>query len=265
MEQQKAAAVGALLKHWRGVRNMSQLDLAARAGVSARHVSFVESGRSKASREMLHLLAEALDVPLRERNALLSAAGFASAYTESSLDAQDLATVRRALVKLLERFDPYPCVVLDRHWNVTLANDGALALLGSLLTSEELATLQPLNAARLLFAPAVRPKVKNWHAAGGAFIQRLHREALAGDGAARALVDEILAMPGVPASFHSPDLDRPTLPVLPLELVRGDQVLRFFTTITTLGTPLDVTLQELRIETYVPMDEATERALRSPS
>jgi transcriptional regulator with XRE-family HTH domain len=255
--------VGALLKHWRGVRSMSQLELASRAGVSSRHVSFVESGRSRASREMIHLLAEALDVPLRERNALLSAAGFTAAYTENALDAEDMATVRRALVSLLDRLEPFPGVVLDRHWNVQLANKGALGLLGVLLTPEELMQLQPLNAAMLVFQPFVRPKVKNWNAVAGDFVQRLHREALSGDAGSKELLDRILALPDVPKTFSKPDLDRVSLPVLPLELVHGDRVLRFFTTITTLGTPLDVTLQELRIETYVPMDEGTEEILRS--
>ena len=254
--------VGALLKHWRGVRSMSQLELAHRAGVSTRHVSFVESGRSRASREMIHLLAEALDVPLRERNALLSAAGFAAAYTENALDTEDMATVRRALVSLLDRLDPFPGVVLDRHWNVQLANKGALGLLGVLLTPEELATLYPLNAAMLVFQPCVRPKVKNWNAVAGDFVQRLHREALSGDDGSKHLLERILALPDVPKNFARADLDRVSLPVLPLELVHGDVVLRFFTTITTLGTPLDVTLQELRIETYVPMDETTESLLR---
>ena len=255
--------VGTLLKHWRGVRSMSQLELAHRAGVSTRHVSFVESGRSRASREMIHLLAEALDVPLRERNALLSAAGFAAAYTENALDTEDMATVRRALLSLLERLEPFPGVVLDRHWNVQLANKGAYGLLGLLLTPDEVASLQPLNAAMLVFQPCVRPKVKNWNAVAGDFIQRLHREALSGDEGSRVLLTNILALPDVPRSFKVPDLDRVSLPVLPLELVHGDGVLRFFTTITTLGTPLDVTLQELRIETYVPMDENTENALRA--
>ncbi len=255
--------VGTLLKHWRTVRNLSQLELASRAGVSTRHLSFVESGRSRASRDMLHILAEALDVPLRERNALLGAAGFASGYRETDLNEQDLESVKRALDAMLEKLDPYPCVLLDRHWNVRNANAGALRLLSALLDPSELAALQPLNAARLLFLPVFRPRVKNWDVAAGAFVHRLHREALSGDAAAKQLVDEILAMPGVPRAFATPDLDRPTLPVLPLELARGDVVFKLFTTITTLGTPLDVTLQELRIETYFPMDAATDAQLRA--
>lgn len=173
-----------------------------------------------------------------------------------------MTTVRRALVSLLDRLDPFPGVVLDRHWNVQLANRGALNLLGILLTPDELVQVQPLNAAMLVFLPFVRPKVKNWHAVAGDFVQRLHREALSGDEGSRELLDRILALPDVPRTFSVPDLDRVSLPVLPLELVHGDRVLRFFTTITTLGTPLDVTLHELRIETYVPMDEGTEGVLR---
>lgn len=263
IEEAKGSACGALLKHWRGVRSMSQLDLAIRAGVSAKHLSFVESGRARASRDMLHLLADALDIPLRERNALLSAGGFAQAYRESPLDAADLEPIRRMLGLMLERLEPYPCTVIDRHWNVVMSNEGAVRLLASLLPPEEIAALSPLNAARLLFRPAMRASVVNWDAAAGAFIQRLHREALTGDEASRALVDELLSAPAVPRGFRVVDLDRPALPVLPLELARGDERLRLFTTITTLGTPLDVTVQELRIETYFPADDATDRALRN--
>lgn len=212
---------------------------------------------------MIHVLAEALDVPLRERNALLTAAGFASAYAETALDAEGMATVRRALVALLDRLDPFPGVVLDRHWNVQLANQGALRLLGILLTKGELATVQPLNMATLLFQPNVRSKVQNWQHVAGEVVQRLHREALSGDDGSRALLDRLLALPDVPRAFARADLDRIALPVLPLELVADGAVLRFFTTLTTVGTPLDVTLQELRIETYVPMDEATQSRLRS--
>jgi transcriptional regulator with XRE-family HTH domain len=255
--------VGTLLKHWRTVRNLSQLELASRAGVSTRHISFVESGRSRASREMLNVLAEALDVPLRERNALLGAAGFASGFRESDLTENDLLSVKRALDTMLEKLDPYPCTLLDRHWNVRNTNAGAVRLLSALLSPDELMAIQPLNAARLLFLPVFRPRVRNWEAAAGAFVQRLHREAFAGDPVARSLVDEITSMPGVPRSFAIPDLERPALPVLPLELVRGDVTFRLFTTITTLGTPLDVTLQELRIESYFPVDEETDRRLRA--
>jgi transcriptional regulator with XRE-family HTH domain len=255
--------VGDHLRHWRTVRGMSQLELGMRAGVSTRHLSFVESGRANASREMLELLADALDVPLRERNALLGAAGFAQAYPESSLEGEDLAAVRRALSSMLERLDPYPCIVIDRHWNVTLANGGAMRLLSAILAPDELAQLQPLNAARLLFHPVMRPRVANWEAAAGAFVQRLHREALSGDPSSRALLDEVVSMPGVPKRWRMADLDRVSLPVIPVELVRGDVRFRLFTTLTTLGTPLDVTLQELRIETYFPADDATDAALRA--
>jgi transcriptional regulator with XRE-family HTH domain len=260
--RERGTACGALLRQ-RTVRGLSQLDLSTRAGVSARHLSFVESGRARASRDMLHVLAEALDIPLRERNALLSAAGFASGYRESALEGEDLATVRRALSTMLERLEPYPCTLLDRHWNVMQANVGATKLLLALLGAERLSAMQPLNAARLLFHPFVRPLVVAWEETAGAFVHRLHREALAGDAIAQSLVDELLALPGVPRRWQVPDLERPTLPVLPLKLLLGDVRLSLFTTITTLGTPLDVTLQELRIETYFPSDAATEIALRS--
>jgi len=198
--------VGDQLRHWRSVRGLSQLELGMRAGVSTRHLSFVESGRANASREMLHVLADALDVPLRERNALLGAAGFAQPYRESELDGADLAAVRRALSSMLDRLDPYPCIVLDRHWNVTLANGGALRMLAALLSPDELAQLQPLNAARLLFHPVMRPRVANWEVAAGSFVQRLHREALSGDIGSRALLDEVCSMPDVPKRWRVADL-----------------------------------------------------------
>ncbi len=252
---------GAVLRHWRSVRGLSQLQLSIAAGVSTRHLSFVESGRSKASREMLLILAQALDIPLREQNALLHSGGFAEPYAKSSLDSRDLDAVQRALRFVLERSEPNPCIVVDRHWNVLQTNSSALRLLGWLLEPSDLAALQPLNAARFLFSDALRPFIMNWHDAAASFIQRLHREALSGDPKSAELVKAALASPGVPADWRVPNLERVTLPFVPLVLEKKGTRVSLFTTITTLGTPLDVTLQELRIESYFPVDDASARAL----
>jgi transcriptional regulator with XRE-family HTH domain len=251
---------GTLLKRWRDIRDVSQLELATDAGVSARHLSFIESGRSKPSREMLLTLADALDVPLRERNALLNAAGFAPQYRESGLDSQALAPVLRSLETVLERMDPYPCVVMNRTWEVLRANQAAMRLFAVFLPPE--LAEPPLNLVRLLFEPRLRAMIGNWEQIAPAFAQQLHREVLAGDAEARALLDEVLSQPGVPQQWRSVDLEASLPAVVPLKLEKEGLALSLFTLVSTLGTPLDVTLQELRIETYVPMDEATEAALR---
>lgn len=252
---------GAVLRHWRSVRGLSQLELSIAAGVSTRHLSFIESGRSKPSREMLLLLAQALDIPLREQNTLLHAAGFAEPWRASSFDSRDLDPVRRALDLVLQRSEPNPCVVVDRHWNVLQTNNAALRLLGWLIDPNDLAAIQPLNASRLLFSSALRPHIENWHDAAASFIQRLHREAMSGDPKSAELLRDALAAPGVPSDWRVPNLERVTLPFVPLVLSKNGTRISLFTTITSLGTPLDVTLQELRIESYLPSDDASAQAL----
>jgi transcriptional regulator with XRE-family HTH domain len=258
------AAFGALLRHWRGRRRISQLDLALEAGVSSRHVSFIETGRAQPSREMVLLLARSLDLPLRDRNALLSAAGYAPMYRETALDSPAMAQVRRALDLILRQQEPYPAIVVDRHWNVRQGNE-ASARLGALLVAPEAAELGPPNAMRLAFHPrGFRPYIANWDAAAAAMIQWLHRDAVSGLGGAetRRLLEELLGYPGVPRHWHTLDLDASTAPFLSVEFRKDDLELRFFTTLTSLGTPHDITLQELRIECFFPADEATEAAAR---
>lgn len=240
---------------------MSQLDLAGRAGVSARHVSFVESGRAKPSRDMLLVLAEALDVPLRDRNALLEAGGFARVYRETPIDDPVLAGVLSSLEAVIEQTNPFPAVVLDASWVVLRANRAAATLLAMFVPAEILSAGTP-NLARLLYSPALRPRIANWPEIGPAFLQRLHREALAGSAATRAIVDDLLAQPDVPERWKHPDPAAAISPVIPLVLEKDGVKLELFTLLSTLGTPVDVTLQELRIETYLPMNAATADALR---
>jgi transcriptional regulator with XRE-family HTH domain len=250
-----ASPVGALLQHWRRERRMSQLVLSSEAGVTQRHVSFVESGRANPSREMVLTLARALDVPLRERNQMLLAAGYAPHYRETGLDADSMAAVRAALDRVLEHHEPYPAVVMDRHWNVLEANRAAAGMFAFLLDEPP---LDPPNIVRLMFT-ALRPHVANWHDTGEALVQRVHREAVGGvpDPRTTGLLDEVLALPGVPAAWRRPDFATTPLPVLPVRFAKAGAEASYFSLVTTVGTPQDVTLQEIRLESFFPADAAT--------
>ena len=256
---------GTLLKHWRLARRMSQLALALEAEISARHLSFLETGRALPSRDIVLLLATMLDVPLRERNALLIAAGYAPVYQERSLAAPELAQVQRALDFILQRQEPYPGLVLDQHWNVVLQNQGAARVFQYFLAPDASGISGRPNAMRLTFHPqGLRPWITNWDAMASQLIQRLHHEvarALPGDDAAALLV-ELLSYPGVPQHWRTPNLAVVTAPLLPLELCKGGIRMSFFTTIATLGTPQDITLEELRIESFFPVDQETEDAVQ---
>ena len=268
MEKTRAAALhgfGDLLRQWRTRRRLSQLDLAGEAGISARHLSFVETGRAQPSREMVLLLSRALDVPLRNRNDLLTAAGYAAMYRESGFEAPAMAQARRALDFILRQQEPYPALVLDRHWNVLRVNDGSARFQAGFLDPKDVAPLGPPNAMRLMFHPrALRPHIVNWDATAASMIQWLHRDVVSGFGGAeaRALLEELLAYPDVPRQWRTLDVEASTAPFLPIEFTKGDLTLRYFTTLTSLGTPHDITLQELRVESFFPADEATEEATR---
>lgn len=252
---------GPLIAYWRNQRRMSQLSLANEAEVSPRHISFIESGRSNPSREMVLLLANVLDVPLRERNTLLAAAGFAPAYRESALDAPHLAAVQRALDAILAQHRPFPAVVLDRRWNIVRGNDAADRLFGFLLAGQT--PPAPPNVLRLMFHPhGLRPYVESWEEVAEALIQRVHREAVGSivDDDLRRLVAEVLAYPGVPARLRAIDLSAGLLPIIPVRFARDGRRFAFFSTVTTLGTPIDVTAQETRIECFFPVDDETRAA-----
>ena len=256
--------VGRLLRQWRERRRMSQLGLALEAEVSSRHLSFMETGRSQPSREMVLLLSEVLDVPPRARNDLLAAAGYAPIYRESALDAPEMSQFQRALGFILRQQEPYPAIVLDRYWNILLANEGTGRLMGLLLDPSTDGPPGPPNALRLICHPGgLRPCIANWEVTAAALIQWLHRDLLrSADPGIRALLDEVLAYPDVPRNWRTLDLDAPAAPFLAIEMFRGQARFRFFTTLTTLGTPYDITLHELRVESFFPADEETEEAVR---
>jgi transcriptional regulator with XRE-family HTH domain len=256
--------VGRLLKRWRQIRGKSQLTLALDADVSPRHLGFIEIGRAKPSREMVLTLAQALDVPLRERNDLLLAAGFAPMYRETDLTEPAMAQARQALDAILRQQEPFPAVVMDRHWNLLLGNDAASRFFGLFL--DVAAEPTPVNILELMFDPAkVRPFVTNWEAVAEALIQRVHREAVGGapDRRTELLLEKLLAYPGVPRRWNMPDLTAASVPFLAIAFQKGELAMRYFSTVTTLGTPQDITLQEIRIECFFPADQETATRARA--
>jgi hypothetical protein len=198
-------------------------------------------------------LIRALDVPLRERNHVLLAAGYAPQYRETGLDDASMAQVSRALDRMLEHHEPHPAVVMDRHWDIVRSNRAADTLFTWLLDGET----HPPNVVRLMFGP-LRPHVANWEQAGEALVQRVHREALGGvpDLITRRLLDEVLALPGIPDAWRTPDFATTPLRLLPVIFAKDGRELSYFSMVTTVGTPQDITLQELRVESFFPIDPA---------
>ena len=256
--------VGDLLRAWRQRRRLSQLGLALDADVSAKHLSFVETGRAQPSREMVLRLAERLDVPLRERNALLVAAGFAPLYRERPLVDPALAGARRAVDRLLAAHEPYPALAVDRHWNMVLANRLVTPLVEGAAT--ELVT-PPVNVLRLSLHPrGLAPRIANYSEWRAHLLQRLARQVeVSSDPELAALLDELReypepdAAPSPASSEH--DAFAAAGVVVPLQIVVAGQALTFFSATTIFGSPVDVTLAELAIESFFPADGATARVL----
>jgi transcriptional regulator with XRE-family HTH domain len=252
--------VGTLLRDWRQRRRMSQLELALEAGVSARHLSFLETGRSRPSPEMVLQLAETLDVPLRERNALLLAAGYAPVYGQRDLDEPEMSPVREAIDRVLRGHEPYPAVVVDRHWGL-VAGNRSMPLLTEGVAPDLLEP--PVNVLRVSLHPeGVAPRILNLAEWRAHLLDRLGREAVAsGDPALFALHEELAGYqrdePG-----HVPDLATEGIAV-PLRLRAGDAELAFISTATTFGTAVDITVSELSIEAFFPADEVTSEFVRS--
>jgi transcriptional regulator with XRE-family HTH domain len=254
---------GVLLRSWRAVRHLSQLDLALDADISTRHLSCVETGRAQPSREMVLRLAEALQVPLRERNALLLAAGYAPLYRQTNLDTLELDAARRAVEFLMAQLDPYPVLVVDRYWNTLRMNTGAKRFLAFFPGCD---SVTPHNGVRLVFHPqGLRPFIENWESVAARIIQRVHREAAANpsDETMKSFLEELLGYPGVPSRWRMLDLDDAPPPFLTINYRWKKSTLRLFSALTTFGTALDIALQELRIESFFPADEATRVVLTS--
>ncbi|MGW1086708.1 helix-turn-helix domain-containing protein [Streptomyces sp. NPDC002596] len=257
--------VGPLLRSWREQRRLSQLELALRADSSARHISFIETGRSRPSEEMVLRLAEHLDVPVRERNALLVMAGYAPRYTETALDDPAMGALREGMEQLLQGYDPYPALVVDGTYNVVAANRG-IALLLEGVAGHLLAP--PLNAMRLTLHPeGLAPRIRNLREWRADLLAQMERQiALARSAELRELYEEVAAYP-VPESADGQD--EPAGPpsalsfALPMVVEHDGRVLSFVSSIATFNTPMDVTVAELAIETFLPADQETATYLRS--
>jgi transcriptional regulator with XRE-family HTH domain len=251
-------AAGVLLRQWRDIRGKTQLDLSFDAGVSQKHISFVESGRSMASRQMLLDLAQALDVPLRERNELLVAAGYAPLYADHGLDAPGMSSISKALQRMLRQHEPFPAIVMDRHWNVLMTNDAAPRLFNCFI--DMAARQAKRNLLHLMFDPAgMRPFVANWSETARSLLGRVHREALAHliDERTKVLLAELSQYPGVRPEWRAPS-PGDAMPMIPLTFVKDGVRLNYFSMITTVGTPQTVTAEELRLECMFPADDSTE-------
>jgi len=264
--------VGPLLRRWRESRHLSQLDLALEAEVSARHISFLETGRAEPSREMLLTLANVLDVPLRERNFLLLAAGYAPIYGETSLDDPRMTQVRAAVEIILKSNEPRSAIAHDRHWNIVMANDAfvrfltiALGKAPNGLLPLEISKPPRLNVLHLVFDPnQVRGIIMNWELIAKSLLNEAYRRlAWARDDTLKKLIADILSYQGVPARWREPDLEAPHDLILPMELNLNGKIARMFSTVTTVATPHDVTLQELHVEAFYPADAATELLLQT--
>jgi transcriptional regulator with XRE-family HTH domain len=263
------AGFGGTLRRWRRERRLSQLDLSLAADVSQRHVSFMESGRARPSRAMVLQLAEALDLPLRECNRLLVAAGFAPAYASRELSDPDMAPVRQALELMLSHHEPNPALVLDRNWNLLTANRAMERSFGMLDDPQTLWRRVcgdgPRNLLKLTFHPqGARPFIRNWAEVAGLLLWRGRREAEAtANDTLHAVVDEILGYEGIPKRWRMPSHpDAPPPPILPLEYVIGGQSLKLFSMLSSFGTPQDVTADEIRVESFFPADDASAALLR---
>lgn len=249
------------MRDWREDRRRSQMDLAIDVGVSTRHLSFVETGKAKPSPELVLALAEHLDVPLRERNSMLLAAGYAPRYPQTSLDDESMATVRNALGGLIRAHDPYPAVVVDRGWDVVMTNTGAQAFLDGVAPH---LLAEPLNSYRITLHPdGMAPRIANFEQWARDLLGTLDRQVAATrDPRLRDLLDEVTSYPNVAAlggSWRTRG-EAPTIVVpLRLRVGAGDDayVQSWFSTNTTIGTPVDITLEELHIELFHPADEAT--------
>lgn len=258
-----APTVGEHLREWRQRRRLSQLDLALDAEISTRHLSFMETGRSLPSREMVLRLAERLDIPLRDRNRLLIAAGYAPMFPERPLDAPQLEPARQAMELVLAGHEPYPALAVDRHWNLVASNRALQALLvdvpPAMLTP-------PVNVLRLSLHPeGVAPRIENYHEWRAHLLERLRRQIMAsGDEVLSRLLEELSAYPAPPGAGRPPGGhgDAAAI-VVPFRLRSSAGVLSFISTTTVFGTPIDVTLSELALESFFPADAQTAAALHA--
>jgi transcriptional regulator with XRE-family HTH domain len=253
-----ANELGALLRHWRDIRGRSQLDLSLDTGVSQRHISFIESGRSVPSRETLMDIAQALDIPLRDRNILLLAAGYAPIYSENAWNAPEMQSITGALERMLRQHEPFPAVVMDRYWNVLMANESAPRFFSCFI--DMAARKSPRNLLHLMFDPeGMRPFIANWKDVATSLFQRVYRESVGRvvDEKTKELMAALLAYPEVKTEWKTSKAPS-AMPVIPISFAKDANMLNYFSMVATVGTPQTIAAQELRIECMFPADETTE-------
>ncbi|MFY9986617.1 MAG: helix-turn-helix transcriptional regulator [Chthoniobacterales bacterium] len=274
--------LGNMLRHWRNVRGSNQLDVSIETGISQRHISFIESGRSTPSRQTLLEIAQVLDVPLRERNTLLLSAGYAPVYSEAAWNSAEMQSVTKVLERILNQHEPFPALVMDRYWNVLMTNDSGPRFFNCFIDMSR--RKAPRNVLHLIFDPdGMRPFVEHWDEVASSLIHRVHAEATGRvmDAQTKDLLAALLAYPDVRTGSASasrrpnsgltgtlsgrrrnadPTVSSATiLPIIPISFRKDDKVLNYFSMVTTVGTPQTVAAQELRIETMFPADDETER------
>jgi transcriptional regulator with XRE-family HTH domain len=247
---------GQSLKQWRQQRKVSQLELSLVADVSTKHISFLETGKSQPSREMVLHLSEALDIPLAERNFLLKQSGFTEVYPQCSLNTQNMEPVYKALELMLENHNPFPAMVLDWDWNILMTNAAQQKLTSLVCSNPGFPDTE--NLMELIFHPyGFRPFITNWEVVAFHLLQRLKKENSLSQNRHADLINRLLSFPGIPSTWSFESSAESALPVLTINLTVGDLSLSLFSTLTTFGTPIDVTVQEMTIEQYFPSDETT--------
>ena len=248
---------GELIKDWRRNRGLSQMELGFEADISSKHISFLETGKAQPSREMIIRLSNSLDIPLSERNILFSAAGFAEAYSRMDIEQPEMKPVKDALTIILDNHAPYPAVVFDWDWNILLANEPQQKMM------QIFCEIQPdfpetQNILEMLFDPnAFKPFIENWDEVAALILQRLHREKIMYQDRHSDRLDKLLNYPGIPMNWQSISFIEPARPMVNVTLNLGELKLKLFSTLATFGTAVDITMQELTIEQYFPLDEVT--------
>jgi len=253
--------LGVLLRYWREMRGLSQLDLSVNTAISQRHISFIESGRSVPGRQTLLNIAQSLDVPLRERNTLLLSAGYAPIYSEAGWNEQEKSSITNAIGRLLRQHEPFAAIVMDRYWNVLMVNTAATSFFSRFIDME--ARTGPRNILHLILDPqGMRPYVANWEMVAWSLIQRAYRETVGHviDAQTQQLLSALLAYPDVRPEWKWQGIYGSTssMPVVPIGFIKDGSVLNYFSMITTVGAPQAVAAQELRIECMYPADDQTE-------
>ena len=245
------------LRFWRKRKGLSQLDLSLEAGVSSRHISFLETARAKPSKEMVLLLADALDIPLRDRNKLLTHAGFAEHYERTPIDQDKMQHLQYALISMLERQEPYPALVLDWDWNIVMSNQGYQRF-SAQIKSMRPEFVESVNIMEMLFDPnGLRPLIRNWEEVASVTIQRLHQEKMVNPDRHTKLLEKLFSYPGTPEDWRQINLQQQPNPMVYVDFELAGIKIKFFSTLTSFGTPIDITAQELVIEQYYPADDAT--------